>query len=165
MPKKASVPLAAAPSVAPPAKKGQFKYVVFDQNGGITQMNRVFDRKGYPDCLHDNAVSFLEVENLKGLDAETHHVEGTQVKERPQIYAVMTKRQIKANNVDAAIISPLPKTSKVTIFRNGIVMPGCADLPLNDTSMEVTATQPGRYRVEVDAWPYQRADFEIEAVE
>jgi hypothetical protein len=31
--------------------------------------------------------------------------------------------------------------------------------------MEVTATQPGRYRVDVVAWPYQRAVFEIEAVE
>ncbi len=162
MSRASSVP---TPAVQLDEPIGQFRYVVFDEAGAISQVNRVFDRKGYPDVLHDNSVPFLELEDLKGVGAETHYVKGGALVQRPVIRAAVSKPRIKADNVDAAIIAPLPRSARITVFRNGVLMPGCADMPLGDTSMEVTATQPGRYRVEVDAWPHQRIAFEIEAVE
>jgi hypothetical protein len=162
MSKASSVP---APAVHADEPTGQFRYVVFDEAGAISQVNRVFDRKGYPDVLHDNAVRFLELTDLKGVGGETHYVKGAALAQRPVIRAAVSKPRIKADNIDTAVIAPLPRAARVSVFRNGVLMPGCADMPLGDTSMEVTATQPGRYRVEVVAWPYQRAAFDIEAVE
>lgn len=146
-----------------------FKYVVFDADGRLTQINHVYDRKGYPDVLHDNKVNFLEVESVRDIDHELHYALKKNGKaglyKRPEIVASVSKYKVKANNSDVCLIGNLPKKSKVSIIRNGVYMPGHVDLDMgNDTEIEFTAAQPGSYTVTVNRWPYRKWSVTVEAV-
>jgi hypothetical protein len=143
-----------------------FRYVVHNEEGRVTGVHVVYDPTGFPNVLHERGIKHVHIPGPGGLPRHDRHyvdVKTGKLIKRPDIAPAINKQQIKANGMDVAHIARLPKPCEVTVFLNGIAIGPAAKN--TDGELEIAAQRPGRYRIQVDAWPHRRWAIEIEAVE
>jgi len=136
-------------------------YLVHDDDGRITQSNRVFDPTGYDKLLHDENYKFVKLDVSTVLPLDSHYIVGSEVVPRGRMSLRVTKRRFKADGLDAAVIKNLPVPCEVTIsVGEGVVDRQTA----TDRDLELSSATPGVFKVLIEKFPFLPWTAEFEAV-
>lgn len=145
-----------------------YKYNIVDDTTGQIMLQIGADLDNDPNAVTDNTpvgMSAYQGEDTD-TDAEWYYVSGVKTA-RPLFSSVATwnKTTIDADGVDTATLSGLPNPTNMVVqvpMGKGLDLPG----PFTETSgsFSLTTTVAGTYLVLVEAFPYQTAAFQIEAV-
>lgn len=140
-------------------------YAVYDENGRITQANRVYDQPNYGRLLSDHAMPYAFNEQLGIVSDEHWYVGGMEeLRERPLLPDIsISKTIVKAGGVDVCVVRNVPPHAHVTITMNDGTMLWPRVL-LDAREFEVPVYTPCTLIVTIDLWPYQDYRFTVEGV-
>lgn len=110
-----------------------------------------------------HAVALLNVKAGESLvegrvDWRTHYVPQGAVTPRPDGEALLGKRAIQADGVDAAVVRGVPPGATVTISG-----PAQHAQQVHDGTVELTTPLPGAYTLTVKAFPFKAQEFSVVA--
>jgi hypothetical protein len=126
----------------------------------ITQANKVYEPDGYDKQLLDLGYKFVMKDTMALPSPEQWHVRNGSLKERPQMFIVVSRTIIKAGGVDAAILRGCPIGATFAVMADSFVIDSGT---LDDPDLEVPSLVPCKMQVIIDRWPYQTFKLDIEA--
>lgn len=138
-------------------------YSVHDEDGRITQSNKVFDDEqgAYGRLLAEREWTFLQHGGRSHADIAGQYVWHGELCNRPVMRIAVDKASIKAGGVDVARVRGVPRGAQVTVYHDRYELgSGIKDA----APVDIAAQTPGRLRVLVRKWPYQDWIGEVEAV-
>lgn len=135
-------------------------FVIPDDDGRITQANKVFEHEGYDKQLHDMNYKFITADTSQIPAPEHWFVKSGKLKERPEMFIVVSKTIIKAGGVDAAVLRGCPIGATFSVMTDGMVLDSGT---LDDPDLEIPSLVPCRMTVLIDRWPYKTFKLDIEA--
>lgn len=136
-------------------------YLIHDDDGRITQSNKVFSPEGYDKQLHDAGVRFVKHDLKEVLPLDSHYVAGGELIPRGRMILRLNKRRFKADGIDASVIRGLPVPCDVTISVGEAVVDRQT---ATERELELSSTTPGVFKVLVEKFPYLPWTAEFEAV-
>jgi hypothetical protein len=136
-------------------------FVTYDQTGMILSTIAGPDRD-YGDLLDAHGHSWLFLDGATTLDPRLVHVDvaAKAVVPNHEMALVASKLTIAADNVDASLVTGIPKGAAVSVFCNGAAVIGEI---VDDGQIEFTAASPGTFRIAVACATYNPASIEIVA--
>lgn len=133
-------------------------FAVHDEEGRITQSNKVFDPAGYDELLLDHGLSFATAETNVVLSPDDWFVKSGSLSERPAMKIALRKSTIKVG--DAIRFSNIPTGSRVLIVGAGIVL---ANEAVIGHTLEFPMPVPCVYTVTFSRFPYRDCTLQVEA--
>jgi hypothetical protein len=136
-------------------------FVTYDQTGMILSTIAGPDRD-YGDLLDAHGHSWLFLDGATTLDPRLVHVDvaAKAVVPNHEMALVATKPAIAADDVDASVITGIPRGASVSVFCNGSAVMGEI---VDDGQIEFTAAAAGSYRMVVSCATFNPASIEIVA--
>jgi hypothetical protein len=138
-------------------------YVIHNEAGEITQANKVYaDPAGYDDRLRQLGHRFVRVEQSSLPHPEHWHIRGGDLRERPEMFVVVSKTVIRAGGQDSAILYGCPIGATFAVMTGGhVIDSGTIE---GDPDLEVPSLVPCRMTVVLDRWPFKTCKIDIEAL-
>lgn len=133
---------------------------IYDEDGRITQTNKVYDPTGYANRLREVGHNFVESDHAGPIDLNIWSVTNGALTERPTMDVSANKTEIKAGGTDVAAFSGLPVNSRVTL-RTGNMQIGSQIVP--GTAFELPISVPCVYDVLIEKWPFRPFSCSIRA--
>jgi hypothetical protein len=139
-------------------------FAIHDESGRINQANKVYEPEGYDKLLDDLGHKYVSAQSTGLLPPEHWFVDvsAKELIERPIMNVQVSKTQIKAGDKDSALLTGIPKQSKVFIYAAGTELYKMD--PFDAEELELSIPVPCTYTVVIDLWPYKTFRTVIEAV-
>lgn len=136
-------------------------FVVYNETGMILS-TIIGPDESYGEILEREDKKWLFHQGNNSIDPQKNHVdiETNKVVPNEDIPISTDKLEIKADDVDASVISGIPSGSSVTIQCNGVFV--LAEI-VNTGYVELTTNSPGQYDVIVSCSNYNPSSVRIEA--
>lgn len=143
-------------------------YAIHDDDGRITQANKVFDSTGYgrnpksyDQLLHEHDLQFAKNKSNAVLSPDKWWVTHRQLALRPVMPIVVSKTTIQAGDNDAVIFTRIPKGAQFRAMTGGFAF---QEETIPVTRLEYSVPVPCVCRVTFDLWPFQTFSVDIEVV-
>lgn len=136
-------------------------FLIPNEDGRITQANKVYDPEGYDRRLDEAGVSYVKVDHPGILSPDEWMISDGAPTERPTMDISLNKTAIKAGDNDAAVLVGAPKDVAFSVTVQGSQV-WSGTLP--DGELELSVPTPGVYQVTLTKWPYRDFGVTIEAV-
>lgn len=136
-------------------------FLIPNEDGRITQANKVYDPTGYDRRLDEAGVNYVKVDHPGVLSPDEWMISDGAPTERPAMTIAINKTAIKAGDNDAAILTGAPKDVAFSVSVQGSEV-WSGTLP--DGELELSVPTPGIYQITFNKWPYQDFNATIEAV-
>ncbi|WP_458760557.1 hypothetical protein ACSVBT_07120 [Afipia sp. TerB] len=133
-------------------------FAVHDEEGRITQSNKVFDPEGYDDLLREHGHQFATVNTNAVLSPDEWFVKGGTLTERPTMKVALRRPVVKAG--DVVRFSNIPTGSRVLIVGAGTVL---ANEAVIGHTLEFPMPVPCSYTVTFSRFPYRDFIVQVEA--
>lgn len=136
-------------------------FAVHNEEGRITQGNKVYDPEGYEDLLREHNYKFVAA-NVPGLLLpDDWYVTSKELHQRPTMPIEVSKTTIRVGVNDSALFTNCPAKATFTVRASGAVIYSGT---LDATVLEISIPVPCVYEVELNLWPYRTFTQRIEAV-
>lgn len=132
---------------------------IHDEEGRITQSNKVFDPEGYDDLLREHGHQFATRETNTVLSPDDWFIQSREWKERPIMRVALRSSVVKAG--DVVRFSNIPSGTIFTIFGAGTLL--VTNEPVSGRTLEFPMPVPCEYTVTFSRFPYRDAVFKVEA--
>lgn len=136
------------------------RYTIYEISSGQIVGHGTTDE---PQSLSDLGVGRAAlIDQPPDITPDRHYVTGSPaaVVQRPALGATLNKPSIAANGVDQAILSGVPAGATIKVRD----VHGMSDYLADGTTLEITADEPGRITVEVEAFPAAVTRYTVTAV-
>lgn len=133
-------------------------FAIHDEEGRITQSNKVFDPAGYDDLLREHGHQFAAVEANSILSPDDWFVKAGSLAERPAMKVALRKSVVKAG--DVVRFSNIPTGSRALIIGAGTVL---ANEVVIGHTLEFPMPVPCSYTVTFSRFPYRDFTVQVEA--
>lgn len=138
-------------------------FLVHEDDGRITQANKVYDPTGYGDLLRENGLKHIEIETGSVIPIDEHFILRGEVTRRPVMKLRMSKDRILAGNNDASVIRGIPSGSRLSIVVEGHESVPLINETISDSVLEFSAPAPGVYVLTFEKFPYLTQTIRIVA--
>lgn len=142
-------------------------YVVHDENGQITQANKVWldpNEVDYDQLLKDRGLNFLKDGRANHLPSHEHHmvdVKSSELIERPVMLCHAAATMIKAGT--AVVILAIPQGAAIDIHAANASVHSIPQLWGDELEFN-TEQAPCVYTITIRLWPFKDSIITIEAV-
>lgn len=139
-------------------------FLVHDDDGRITQANKVYSPDGYADQLRDLGLKHVVLQRDGIIPIDDFFIQAGAVSPRPVMKLRLIKDRIATGDNDAAYIRGIPHGARFTIVVDGHESVPLLDDIINDTVMEFSAPAPGTYKITFEKFPYLARTLKITAI-
>lgn len=136
-------------------------FLIPNEDGRITQANKVYDPEGYDRRLDEVGVNYVKVDHPGVLSPDEWMISDGVPAERPLMSTRVDKVLIRAGDNDAAILTGAPKDVAFSVSVQGSEV-WSGTLP--DGELELSVPTPGLYQLVLTKWPYRDFGVIIEAI-
>lgn len=136
-------------------------YAIHNEDGRITQANKVFDPSGYDHLLNDLGLSYAKRDCGHILPPDLWFVVNSQLRERPIMPVTVSATAIRAGGNDAVVLRGCPRGCRYQVSTGGVT-PWAGTL--DGEELEIAMDVPCLFRITLDLWPFRTFAVDIEAV-
>lgn len=129
-------------------------FLVHEDDGRITQANKVYDPTGYGNLLRENGLKHIEIDTASVIPIDEHFILKGEVTRRPVMKLRVSKDRLLAGNNDASVIRGIPGGSRLSIVVEGHESVPLINEAMNDSVLEFSAPAPGVYVLTFEKFPY-----------
>lgn len=127
---------------------------IHDEDGRITQSNKVFDAEGYDKVLNDLGWKFVQENSPHHADIGRDFIWKGRREQCPKMPISINKTSLRVGENDAVKIRGIPKGARITVTLRGVSQP-IWDAPLPDGWADLSVPAPGAYVVSITKYPYR----------
>lgn len=135
-------------------------FCIHDESGKLNASVKVYNPGDYHERLAALGHNFVTLSGSDPVDPELRFVRDGAVMDRPEIAGRLSKTIIKANDTDTAELAGLPGRCRVVVSAANEIL---VDEIVTSGGIAITSQVPTTYSIMVEAFPYRRAFFQVEA--
>lgn len=136
-------------------------YAVYDETGRITQANQVYDPNPKLEPIMRDLGQVWVKADRSLVSPDEWFVVREQLRERPSMSVLQSKRTIKAGGNDSAVLTGIPRGARCVVSSSAHAL---YNVVMDDDELEVLIPVPCIYTIKFTLWPFRDAVFEVEAV-
>jgi hypothetical protein len=127
---------------------------IHDEEGRITQSNKVYDAEGYDKVLHEHGMTFVQENSPHHASIDREFIHKGRREACPKMPVRVNKTALRVGEGDAVKIRGIPKDARITVTARGVPQP-LWDAPLPDGWADLSVPAPGAYLVSITKHPYR----------
>lgn len=143
-------------------------FTVHDEEGVITQSNKVYDpnpdpaigKKHYREVLAEQGMRHVETMHNAPIMPHHHFIKDGELHDRPHMQIRVSRREIAVGELDGVKFTRVPKGARVTVLTGGHVF---IDERVDGDIVEYSAQVPAIYVFRFSRFPFRDCEFSITA--
>jgi len=127
---------------------------MYDEEGRITQSNKVYDSEGYDKVLHDLGWKFVQENNPHHATIGRDFIHKGRREQCPKMRVSIDKTSFRVGEGDAVKIRGVPNGARITVTPRGMLQP-IWDATLSAGWADLSVPAPGAYLISITKHPFR----------